>query len=187
MGGMVRAMPAAEREAIMLRMFPQMMRKADMAKMIPEFGRTMGQLITLHSIYAFIAEAAGDSELRKRLSEVAANAKASMPEMMEMMHPVMAEIMPTLMPKMMSVMGPMMPLMAQEMPNVMDRAMVPVLQSNQELREQMLTMMQSVFPHCAGSMVPMIEPEARQAFARKMKTILDDAVSDSIENNENEE
>lgn len=181
MNGMVTAMPAEEREEIMLKLFPQMMSEVDMARMMPEMLKVMGRLLSLYSIYAFLAAVLGDDEAKERFGDILSQAKASMPQMMEMMHPVMAQFMPSVMPKMMSIMAPMMPLMAKEMPTIMESVMVPTLREKPEMRDQMLSMMQTMFPQCARSMFPMIETGKRAEFVGELTEIMNRVIEPATE------
>jgi hypothetical protein len=95
-----------------------------------------------------------------------------MPAMMEMMQPMMVPMMSAIMPKMMGFMATMMPNMKDIMPRVMDEAMIPMIQENPEMKAHMLGMMQTMFPHCAANMFPMIDEEERGAFIESLLAVM---------------
>jgi hypothetical protein len=176
MKGMVKALPVEERKELLLRMMPDMMRQADMVKMMPNMLRDMSSLITLYSLYTFVRALADDEEALETVKDSLEKAKVKMPAMMEQMHsmmlPLMTGVMSGFMPKMMALMSPMMPTMKEVMPQVMDGAMIPMLEQKPEVRKHMLEMMQTMFPHCAENMFPLIEEEQRRDFIDNLQGIM---------------
>ncbi len=164
MNGMIKAFPPDEREEIMLKMMPEMMKGIDIKKVMPDMLKEIGQLITLSSVYVFISTAIKDEELKGILKESRNKMKEKMPEMMKMMQPLMEEKM---MPAMMEFMSPMMPIMKDMMPAMMEKSMIPKLKEKPDMKENMLSMMQTMFSHCSVNMVPLIEKDDRIDFIKK--------------------
>lgn len=172
---MVKAFPVEEREELMLTMMPEIMKEINLAEMMPHMLKEMGQMINLYSIYNFISVASKDEELKKILKDGLADIKAGMPGMMEKMKPMMEFMMSMKMqgmPKIMEAMSPMMPMMASQMPKMMNEKMIPLLKENPEMKKNMLTMMQTVFPHCTENMFPLIEKTKRVKFMNELIQIM---------------
>ena len=104
--------------------------------------------------------------------------------MMEMMQPMMMVVMPLVMPKMMGFMSTMMPNMHLMMPKMMEETMIPMIQENPAVGEHMMTMMQTMFPHCAMNMFPLIDKQQRIEFITKLYGIM--ARSGTLEMVDNE-
>lgn len=179
MKGMLKALPVEEREALMLKMMPEMMAQVNMAKMMPPALKELAGLVTLASLFDFFQLLFNDDSFKSMLKDKHGDAMEKMSSMMEMMHPMMMTIMPEIMPKMMKFMSTMMPNMQEIMPQVMDEAMIPMLKEDTQMKEHMLGMMQTMFPHCATNLFPMVEKDTRIAFVRKLFAIM--ARSASIE------
>ncbi len=172
MKGMVKALPAEERKQLMLKMMPTMMKDVDLLKMIPNMLKKMGSEISLYNVFNFLSTLLKDEELKSKLENMHENMMQKMPEKMEQMQPMMEMVMSVLMPAMMKKMGPMMPMMAENMPKVMTKTMIPMFEKNPDMKDNILTMMQSVFPHCAQNLIPFIEKEQRNRFIKKLASIL---------------
>jgi hypothetical protein len=179
MQGMVKAMPLEEREELLLKMMPKMMKQADMVKLMPNMLKETSGLISLWSLYAFIAAVAADEKAAEQLKGLLSDMHQKMPAMMEQMHgpmqPLMMRMMSGLMPKLMPFMAGMMPNMKEMMPTVMDQTLLPLIKDNPDLKDHMLGMMQTMFPHCAKNMFPLIEPEARSQFISRLKGIMQES------------
>lgn len=184
MEDMIKGLPVHEREAMLLKMMPEMMQQADMAKLMPNMLREMAGLVNLLLLYDLAQGLIENDDLRTQTSEAVSRLHATMPEMMEMMHPLMFEVMSTAMPKMMGFMSTMMPDMHEMMPQVMDEAMVPMISEKPEIKDHMLNMMQTMFPHCAMRMFPLIEKDKRNAFINRLYGIM--ARSATLEMDANE-
>jgi hypothetical protein len=172
MKGMLKALPVQERETLMLKMMPDVIKQADMAKMMPGMLKEFARLITLYSLYEFLRILLDDDEIQKLLEDKLKNNSGKLPAMMEMMHPMMISIMPTIMPKMMKFMATMMPNLQEIMPQMMEDKMIPMIEEDVEMKEHMLGMMQTMFPHCATNLFPMIEKDQRIAFINKLFAIM---------------
>jgi hypothetical protein len=85
---------------------------------------------------------------------------------------MMESMMTTVMPKMMGFMATMMPNMREIMPRVMDEKMIPMIKENPDMKDHMLEMMQTMFPHCAANMFPLIEKDERIAFIKRLYAIM---------------
>ena len=97
--------------------------------------------------------------------------KNKMPEMMEMMQPLMQPLMEKKMDSMtaiMEFMSPMMPMMNDMMPAMFEKSMIPKLKEKPDMKENVLGMMQTMFPHCSVNMVPLIEKEDRIDFIKEL-------------------
>ena len=168
MTSMIKALPSDEREELMLEMMPEMMKGIDIERLMPDMLKEVGQLITLFSIYIFLSTAIKDEELKGILKEARNKMKEKMPEMMEMMQPLIQPLMgEKMMPAMMEFMNPMMPIMKDMMPAMMEKSMIPKLKEKPEMKENMLSMMQTMFSHCSVNMVPLIEKDDRIDFIKK--------------------
>ena len=183
MKGIIKGLPVEEREVLLLDMMPDMMKQVDMAKMMPGVLRELFGLLTLLSLYNFTKTLLKDDEAKTQLQNKLDQWIEKMPAMMEMMHPMMMSIMGTVMPKMMAFMTKMMPNMQEMMPQIMDESMIPMLNENPEVKEHMLGMMQTMFPHCAANLFPMIEKDKRIAFTKKLYGILARSASNDMEFN----
>mgnify|MGYP003564646381 CR=1 FL=1 len=172
MKDMIRALPVAERETLLLDMMPEMMKQVNLAEMIPNMLKQLGALINLLSLYEFLRVLIDDDEASQQLKDILAEQKDKTPAMMEMMHPMMTVVMSSFMPKMMGFMVTMMPNMSTIMPRVMEDGMIPMIKENTEIKAHMLEMMQTMFPHCATSLFPLIETDDRIAFIKKLFAIM---------------
>ena len=172
MQGMIKALPVEDRKALMLKMMPDMMKQVDMAKMMPNMLKQLAGLISLLSVYGFLQILFQDDEAKALVKDAFGDLTDKMPAMMEMMHPMMESMMTTVMPKMMGFMATMMPNMREIMPRVMDEKMIPMIKENPEMKDHMLEMMQTMFPHCATNMFPLIEKDERIAFIKKLYAIM---------------
>ena len=171
MNGMIKASPPDEREELMLKMMPEMMKGIDITRLMPDMLKEVGQLITLFSVYTFLSKALKDEELRRILREGLDKMKNKMPEMMEMMQPMIQPLMEKKMesmPAIMEFMSPMMPMMNDMMPAMFEKSMIPKLKEKLDMKENVLGMMQTMFPLCSVSMVPLIEKEDRIDFIKKL-------------------
>jgi hypothetical protein len=170
MNGMIKASPPDEREELMLKMMPEMMKGIDITRLMPDMLKEVGQLITLFSVYTFLSKALKDEELKGILKEGLDKMKNKMPEMMEMMQPMIQPLMEKKMesmPAIMEFMSPMMPMMNDMMPAMFEKSMIPKLKEKLDMKENVLGMMQTMFPLCSVSMVPLIEKEDRIDFIKK--------------------
>jgi hypothetical protein len=181
MKGMLKALPVQERETLMLKMMPDMIKRVDMAKMMPNMLKEFASLITLFSLYEFFRILLHDDEFKNLLKDKLSKNNGKLPAMMEMMHPMMMSIMPAIMPKMMKFMAAMMPNMQEIMPQMMEDKMIPMLEEDVEMKAHMLGMMQTMFPHCAANLFPMLEKNQRIAFIKKLYAIM--AQSATVEMN----
>jgi hypothetical protein len=155
----------------MLKMMPEMMKGIDITRVMPDMLKEMGHLITLFSIYSFLSKALKDEELKVILKEGLDKMKNKMPEMMEMMQPLMQPLMEKKMESMtaiMEFMSPMMPMMNDMMPAMFEKSMIPKLKEKPDMKENVLGMMQTMFPHCSVNMVPLIEKEDRIDFIKEL-------------------
>jgi hypothetical protein len=173
MKGMIRALPVEEREALLLKMMPDMMKQADMAKLMPNMMKEMAGLLSLWSLYEFMRTLLADDEAKELVGGALGAMHEKMPVMMEMMHPMMVGMMSDFMPKMMGFMAKAMPNMKDIMPEVMHEAMMPKMEEDPALKEHMLGMMQTMFPHCAENMFPLIEKEERTEFIERLQGIME--------------
>jgi hypothetical protein len=168
---MIKALPPDDREELMLKMMPEMMKGIDITRVMPDMLKEMGHLITLFSIYSFLSKALKDEELKVILKEGLDKMKNKMPEMMEMMQPLMQPLMEKKMESMtaiMEFMSPMMPMMNDMMPAMFEKSMIPKLKEKPDMKENVLGMMQTMFPHCSVNMVPLIEKEDRIDFIKEL-------------------
>lgn len=179
MGPVIKAIPAAERETMMLKMMPDMIRKTDMVKMMPNMARELGDTITLLFLFEFAAHVIRDEAAREQISTLHGRLMEQMPGMMDMMHPVMMTLMSEMMPRMMGFMSTMMPDMHTMMPEVMENAMLPMIRENPRVKAHMLAMMQTMFPHCAMNILPLIDKEERAVFINQLCEIM--AASGTLE------
>ena len=179
MKGMIKAMPVEEREELMLKLMPDMMKQVEMVPMMKNMKKELTGRISLLSIIEFVQTLAKDEALKGRLKETLGDFKKMMPAMMEMMHPMMMPMMSSFMPKMMSFMPTMMPNMKEMMPQMMEETMIPMIKEKPEMKAHMLGMMQTMFPHCAANMFPLIEKDDRVEFVQRLYGIM--AKSASIE------
>jgi hypothetical protein len=173
MKGMIKALPVTEREALMLKMMPDMMKQVNVVKMTPNMLKEVSGRISLLSIYQFLQILLKDDEALDRVKVAFGNLKGKIPAMMQMMHPMMLNMMSSIMPKMMGFMATMMPNMKDIMPQVMEESMIPMIREDPAMRAHMLGMMQTMFPHCAMNMFPMIEHKDRIAFIQRLAAIME--------------
>lgn len=181
MKGMLKAMPVEEREALMLKMMPDMMKQVNMVKLMPKMLKEFSGLITLLSIYEFFRILLKDNDSQDQIKAMLGNLMEKMPAMMEMMHPMMVSLMSTIMPKMMGLMATMMPNMKEMMPQVMEEAMIPRIKEDPALKAHMLGMMQTMFPHCAMNLFPMIEKDERTAFIQRLSAIMEKSANIEVD------
>jgi hypothetical protein len=180
MNGMIKALPVEEREELMLKMMPDMMKNVSMAKMIPLMLKELGRILTLYSVFSFLAALLKDEEFKAQLKKGSDTLQEKMPAMMEMMQPMMTDVMmpvkmdmmSKVMPKMMGFMHHMMPMMGEMAPQMMNDIMIPAMKDNSAMKANMLFMMQTMFPHCAENMFPLLEKEERINFTQKLYAIM---------------
>lgn len=181
MEAMINSFSVKEREELLLKLMPGMMKNADIEAMIENTIITVSKQTTIYSILSFLKKMLKKitlydiGTLIKILSESNIDLKKFMtetkPAMMKKMMPKIMPVMKHVMPKMMGMMSPMMPIMAEHIPT-MSSTMIPMLKKNDSVRSNMLTMMQTIFPHCAENMFPLIEQENRLDFIYKLYGIM---------------
>jgi hypothetical protein len=184
MKGMLKALPAQEREALMLKMMPDMLAQVDMAKVMPTMLKELAGLVTLASLFDFLQLLFNDDDFKRMFKDKHGDAMEKMSSMMEMMHPMMMTVMPEIMPKMMKFMSTMMPNMHEIMPQVMDEAMIPMLKKDPDMKTHMLGMMQAMFPHCATNLFPLVEKDTRIALVTKLFAIMTRSASMEMDTDE---
>jgi hypothetical protein len=164
---MIRSMSKEERAEMMLNMMPQMMKHVDLKKMAPNLIRELGELLTLNALYRFSSRVARSRELREALNRLTDTMQTKMPEMMEMMAPLLRGVMPRVMPRMLPVMAGMM----SEMNKRGGCFMVDVVDQNPEMATHVGGMMFEMAPRMAGKVIP---KKKRQTFLDKMERAIGD-------------
>jgi hypothetical protein len=172
MKGMIKALPKEEREALVLKIMPDMMKQVDMGKMMPNMMKELAGLITMWSLYELLWILLKDAEAKGLFKCALGNLKDKVPAIVEMNHAMMMTMAPAIMPKMMVFVHIMMPNMKEIMPRMMEGTMLPMIKENPEIKEHMLGVMQTMFPHCAMNMFPLIEKDERNIFIRNLYTIM---------------
>ncbi len=185
MEAMINSFTPEEREELMLQMMPAMMKGVDVDQMMENMIVTMSKRYTFNGAITFVKDMLKQVSFYDAgsLLVILGNAKAGLmesmggmqnmmksmvPKMMKVMMPVMEKVMP----KMMGMMSSMMPMMAEHMPVMMNETMIPMFEKKPEVKKNMLSMMQTVFPHCAENMFPLIDKEDRVEFINKLYGIM---------------
>lgn len=162
MDSMIKSMPKEQREKIILEMMPEMMKKADFTSLTKNMTVTIGKMISLYTVYAFIDKLIKEKELTETLSYKLNELKGKLPEMMETMMPVMKPIMKKTMPK---VMEAMLPIMAKMLGDAKDCMMAEIADEHLNVKEQMGGMMAKKCPTMAGKVIP---EDQRKLFVKEM-------------------
>lgn len=161
MKAMVRSIPKAKREALMLAMMPEMMRQADPNALMSNMAAEMGRHITLFGLFTLIVRVRQDPLLTEKIGSGLTAVHAAMPQMMPIMIPLMKKMIPAAMDAMMPMMSGM--VMTQKHECIMADA----VEHDPKLRAMMGEMMFAMCPHMAGKVIPDAKAAAFVAMMRR--------------------
>ena len=178
MDSIVGGMSIEKKQEMMLQMMPMMMEDVNMAETMVKMVPVMADQISLLDVFTVLKKlfpriltgVNSMAELINRRDKIFAKLVRKMPELMEMMMP-MIELM---MPKFMARVLPSM-MTEQNIQSMEDctKRMAPKMMKNADLREIMSEMMSRMMPHWLENLLPHLTEEKRAAFVDSLKSLLE--------------